>query len=391
MNKLRHLSLWTLALVLVVAFTGCSDDVTNPTEGPTDTSAASDDFNAIDLDLPDGGLTPTDENVAFGDPFLMQEDAREAAELYDDALLADPEVARMVAECDSTDGGRPHRRSYFLRMVWGNLDGPVDETTGEVIDVARVDWSGALQVDRGVVIVRRLIRFERGVVSITRPRPDRQTVEWTSYTGGHFDGLLLQIIEPMDRLEDSLAPDQANVVRVKTQQFSAEFNTTDLPGMDRTADLGDAGSIHMTGFEHNGRLACPRGFMAGIWRMAPTDELSVEPAQERGIFRGRWVNILGTTRGYMMGAYGLNDDGERVFRGKFITRNGKFGGFLHGSWAPSDEPGRGNFRGQWVSKSHDLEGVFGGRYKHAGDRPGGFFQGRWTANCDRDAVDELER
>ena len=307
------------------------------------TPVVPDDFDAIDLDLPDGGLTPTDEEVAFGDPFLMQEDAREADELYDDALLADPEVARMVAEADisddTPDNNRPHRRSYFLRMVWGNLDGPVDDSTGEVIDASRVDWSGALQIDRGVVIVRRLIRFERGTDSITRPRPNRQTVEWTSFTGGHFDGLLLQIIEPADHPEDSLAPDIANVVRVKTQQFSAEFNTVDIQGMDRTADLGEAGSIHMTGFEHNGRLGCPRGFMAGIWRMGPTiDSVNVDPANESGMFRGRWVNILGTTRGYMMGRYGLNADGERVFRGKYITRNGKFGGFLRGSWAPRRHP-----------------------------------------------------
>lgn len=381
MNKFRHLSTWALVLVLAVAFAGCSDDATAPVDNPT----GSDDFSAIDLNAPDGGLTPTDEDVAFGDAFLMQEDAREAEELYTDALMADPEVATIVAECDSTRDGRPHRRSYFLRMVWGNLDGEVDERTGEVVDAARADWSGAFQIDRGVVIVRRVIRFERGVDSVTRPRPDRQTVEWTSYTGGHFDGLLLQIIEPV-RNDERLAPEAPNNVRMKAGSFTATFTTADIPGLDRTADVGDMGSIHFTGFEHNGRLACPRGFMAGIWRMAPEDA-----AFEGGSFRGRWVNILGTTRGYMMGRYGMNDAGERVFRGKYITRNGKFGGFLRGSWAPGDEPGRGEFRGEWVNRADTREGVLHGRYKQAGDRPGGFYQGRWTADCDRDAVDALER
>jgi hypothetical protein len=381
MKQLRYLSL--LILVLAVGFAGCSVDISSPANTET---AGTDDFGAIDLDLLNGGLTPTDEEVAFGDAFLLREEAREAEELYDDALLADLEVAKMVAECDATDDGRPARTSYFLRLVWGDLDGPVDEETGEVIDAARVDWSGALQIDRGAVIVRRVIRFERGVDSITRPRPDPQTVEWTSFTGGHFDGILVQIIEPAPRPDDSLAPDyEPNRIRVKAGAFSAEFLTSDIPGLDRTADVGDDGSIHFTGYEYNGRLGCPRGFLAGIWRMAPEDA-----DFDGGFFRGRWVNIVGTTRGYMQGRYGMNSEGHRVFAGKYISRNGHFLGFLRGTWAPGDEPGRGYFRGEWVNEAETREGVLGGRYKQAGDRPGGFYQGRWTADCDREAVDAIE-
>lgn len=381
MKQLRLFSLLGLVAILAVGMAGCSDDVSSPTDNPT----GSDDFTAIDLNDPSGGLTDTDEPIAFGDPFLLQEEAREAEELYDDALMEQDRYRKMVAECDSTpDGQRPLRKSYFLRVVWGNLDGMVDPATGEVIDAARMDWSGALQVDDGVVIVRRLIRFERGVDSITRPRPDPQTIEWTSFTGGHYDGILFQIIEPATKPEDSLAPDVANNVRFKAGEFSAQFTTADIPGLDRTANVGDDNAIHFLGFEHNGKLACPRGFIAGIWHDDP------ETDDGRGKFRGRWVNILGNTMGYMQGGYGVNEEGERVFRGKYISRRGNFRGFLSGTWEPGDEPGMGTFRGDWVNKTGASEGVLGGRYKQAGDRPGGFYQGRWTERCDVEAVETIE-
>jgi hypothetical protein len=378
MKHLRLIPLLALVAVLGIGFAGCSDDVSSPADDPT----GSDDYTAIDLEDPTGGLTDSDEPVAFGDPFLLQEDARENEELYDDALMEQNRYRKMVAECDSTqDGQRPLRKSYFLRVVWGNLDGPVDPVTGEVVDMARMDWSGALQIDDGVVIVRRVIRFERGIDSITRPRPDPQTVEWTSFTGGHYDGILFQIIEPA-RNDDSLAPDVANNVKFRAGEFTAEFTTADIPGLDRTANVGEENAIHFLGFEHNGGFACPRGFIAGIWHD--------DPEAPGGQFRGRWVNILGNTMGYMQGRYGTTEDGERVFRGKYISKRGHFRGFLGGTWEPGEEPGQGTFRGRWMNKTGASEGVLGGGYKKAGDRPGGFYQGRWTERCDADAVELID-
>jgi hypothetical protein len=237
-----------------------------------------------------------------------------------------------------------------------------------------------------VVIVRRVILFERGIDSITRPREDPQTVSWTSYTGGHFDGLLLQIVEPRTRMEhDAMDAEVANMVHVKAGSFSAEFATTAIPGLDRTADEGEAGSIHFLGFEYNGTLGCPRGFLAGIWAHGPEDS-----EFDGGFFRGRWVNIAGTTAGYVQGLWGVNGEGERVFRGKYISRRGEFLGFVGGGWAPGDVPGTGQFRGEWTNKTQAREGYLGGRFLQAEDRPGGFFQGRWTADCDPDAVDLID-
>ena len=377
MKHLRSLSLLALVAVLGIALVGCSDDVNSPSSDPV---VGSDDFDAIDLNDPTGGLTDSDEEIAFGDAFLMQEAAREDEESHDDALLQQERFRKMAAECDSMppDGERPLRRSYFLRVVWGNLDGPVDPATGEVIDVARTDWSGAIEVDDGVVLVRRLIRFEKGVDSITRPRTDPKTVEWTSFTGGHYDGILFQIIEPA-RNDESLAPDSANNVKFRAGEFTAQFTTADIPGLDRTANVGDDNAIHFLGYEYNGKPGCPRGFLAGIWHDDPDTE------DGRGQFRGVWTNILGRNIGFMRGAYGVNEEGERVFRGKYISKRGEFLGFLKGPWEPGDEPGRGRFVGEWISKTGMREGVLGGRDKQAGDRPGGFYQGRWAASCERNA------
>ena len=84
------------------------------------------------------------------------------------------------------------------------------------------------------------------------------------------------------------------------------------------------------------------------------------------------------------------EDGQRVFRAKYISRRGEFKGFLSGNWEPGEEPGQGHFRGRWMNKNGTVEGVLGGRYQKGEDRPGGFFQARWSAACDRDAEDLID-
>lgn len=388
MKTLRILALFTFVAVLAAGLAGCSDDVNSP--ATSDPVVGVDDYAAIDLDQPYGGLTATDEPVAFDDPYLLRERDRERDELYDDALMQQDRYRKMVAECDSANGNRgPMRESYLLRVVWGDLDGMVDPATGETVDLARIDWSGMLQVDEGIVIVRRLISFERPVDSITRPREDPQTVAWTSFTGGHYDGILFQIVEPRTMGGGPEPGGAPNMVHFTAGPFSADFATTEIAGLDRRVDLGDRGSIQFVGLERGGELACPRGFLAGIWAFAPVDTDTVDPAPG-GFFRGRWVGILGDTRGYMQGRWGVNEAGEKVFFGKYISPRGHFRGLLSGTWVPGDETGVGSFSGEWVNDAETREGVLGGRYLQAGDRPGGFYQGRWTATCDPGTVSMIE-
>jgi hypothetical protein len=376
------------AVLLLAALAGCSDSDTTPV-GTSDT--ATDDYATIDFDLPYGGLTKSDEDPAFGDPYLIQDDALEGDEVYDDDLLNDPEVQALVAMGDEPgdpeDPTRP--RFTFLRLAWGMLDGAVDERSGLATDGELLDWSGLLRVDRGIVVIKRVIRFERPFDSIVRPRIDRQTVAWFSHTGGHFDGLLIQIIEPprqVDETRDDGDPPPPNQLHIVTGPFEQSFPVASLATIDEVYEVDDLGNaIHLVGFTLGDLDPCPKGFLSGIWM---TD---TEADDGSGTFRGRWVGVHGFGKGHMMGRFGYNEDGERVFFGKYINRSGQFMGLLGGTWAPvEDRPGHGRFIGHWTSDGETRDGALGGRYLHLPERPGGFYQGRWATDCDPDAVDDIE-
>ena len=99
---------------------------------------------------------------------------------------------------------------------------------------------------------------------------------------------------------------------------------------------------------------------------------------------------FGFGKGHMLGRFGYNEDGERVFFGTYINRSGQFMGLLGGTWEPvEDRPGHGRFIGHWTSDGETRDGALGGRYLHLPERPGGFYQGRWATDCDPDAVDDI--
>jgi hypothetical protein len=285
--------------------------------------------------------------------------------------------------------GDPRRpRFTFLRLTWGDLEAMPDSITGRVEDGELVDWSGSLRVDRGILVIRRVILFERPFDSIVRPRPARNVVAWNSHTGGHVDGLLVQIIEP-PRDEDGdgeVDPGKSdpNQLHVVTPQFEQSFLVDDLNTLDQVFPAATEGeAIHFAGFDLSNLDPCPKGFLAGIWHDDPATE------DGSGFFRGRWVGLYGVTQGHVMGGYGFTEDGERVFFGKYISRSGQFRGLLRGTWDPGEDPGTGLFRGQWINASEEVEGVLGGRYLDRVDRPGGFFQGRWATLCDDEASGQI--
>ena len=388
MSTKSAIALLMLSSLLLLALAGCSDDETSPTASEP---IAVDDYQTMDFDAPYGGLTKSDEEPAFGDPYLEQETALMDGEAFEDELADDPDVRRYMRMGEQpgepSDPRRPH--FTFLRLTWGNLEALPDSITGRVEDGELVDWSGLLRVDRGIVVIRRVILFERPWDGIVRPRPDRQTVAWNSHTGGHVDGLLVQIIEP-PRDEDgdgAIDPGKTdpNQLHVVTPQFEQSFLVDDIPSLDAIFPAATEGeAIHLAGFNLSGLDPCPKGFLAGVWHDDPATE------DGSGYFRGRWVGLYGVTEGHLMGAYGFTEDGERVFFGKYITRGGQFRGLLRGAWEPGEEPGSGEFRGQWINASEEVEGVLGGRYLDRPERPGGFCQGRWATLCDEEASDQIE-
>ncbi len=374
-----------IAVLLVIGWgftlTGCSDD---GSEGVAGTSQVGvDDYAAIDFSQEFGGLTPTDEEEAFGEPYLLSLVAVEAEEVSDDPLQSDPEVLEL--EQMSMEPAQPDQlqpRFTFVRITWGMLDGPGDAAGNFVEAVDLLDWTGLLRIDRGIAVVRRLIRFERPYDHLVYPRLDRQTVAWFSHTGQHFDGLLVQIIESPDDLQDEVDR-EPNRLHFETGPFSRSFVVADLPDLDEVYPVDPAPSgIHFNGFRLNDITMCPKGFLSGIW---------LTTGEAQGEFRGRWIGLLGRTHGFLRGAWGVNDQGEQVFFGKYIGPHGHFRGLMRGTWeAILEQPGHGIFRGHWVNDAGDREGALGGRYFSLPARPGGFFAGRWANACDPEATAALQ-
>jgi len=369
-----------MTLVLGLALAGCASEENGTITGSPQVGV--DDYDHMDFNTDFGGLTATDEEEAFGDGFLLSLLAAEVDEEADDPLLLDPEVLQLE-QMASQPAQPDHRlpRFTFLRISWGLLEGEVDSLGRFAESIDLLDWTGMLRVDRGIVIVRRLVRFERPYDHLVYPRIDRRTVAWFSHTGRHFDGLLVEIIERPEDLADGdrLQPNRLHFV---TGPFAQSFVVAELPGLDQVHPVEPADhGIHFTGFRLSDIAQCPKGFLSGIW-------ISHESA--RGQFRGRWVGLLGHTHGFLRGAWGVNDEGERVFFGKYIGHRGRFQGFLTGTWEPvGDRPGHGIFRGQWANEEGGRQGVLGGRTFSLPTRPCGFFAGRWANDCDPAATDAI--
>jgi hypothetical protein len=355
--------------LLALGLTACSDSDTSTLPGD---ATAIDDYAAIDLNQEYGGLTATDEEPAFGDAYLLEMEVEDQDEAFDDPLLTDPEVLQMLAlseaDPDSVDQARP--RVTFLRLVWGALD-TADSELPEDDEV--LDWTGELSVDSGVVLVRRVIMFERPQDHLVLPRPDRQSLSWVSHTGGHMDGLVLQIIEPAQD-DGTYAPNQ---LHLQTVSFSGDFDLAEISGMDEFIEVAPPGNgLHLAAFTLGEPDPCPRGFLSGRWCDDPDAD------GQGGMFRGRWVDIFGITRGYMLGRWGLNEDGEQVFAGKYISRAGAFLGLMRGAWFNGEEVGAGGFQGHWAGRQGEFQGHLQGRWLQRPDLPCGIYQGRWATQCE---------
>ena len=312
-----------------------------------------------------GGYTPTAEAPGFGDPGLVAAHPEDTP--YDDELVGGPDVTNAMK-----NGGARH---YMLRLVWGNLDNP--DTT--VSACPGTDWSGSIKADGGVIIARRLIRFEPGD-SIVRPRKGAREIEWASHTRDHFDGILFQVIDVPDPRHRVVA----NTVTITTPLYTAEIPLDSLASYDESVTFDECNKIAVVAVELK-RAKCPRGFLEGAW---------VSESDTSGWFKGAWVRQDGALDGYLRGRYTI-EDGQRVLYGKWITTAGDFGGLMRGTWGPlladdddadddeADEAGPdGYLQGHWVDESLMIQGDFRGHYclPEVPDTAG-FFHGRWKQAC----------
>lgn len=380
-RRIQLTGLLVLAALLPLGLAGCGDE-----RGATVPAvAAVDDYEAMDLDKVYGGLTYTDEAPAFDDDYYATMSLEDQESASDDPLQDDAEVLAFedAALLPTGDDAPPPPRIVALRLTWGRLDGAPEDIREEV---QGLDWSGRLRVDRGLVVVRRVILFERPRDHLVLPRPDRRSMAWVSHTGPHFDGLIVEIIEPAAPADSASAGTlPPNLLHLVTPQIALDIPVADLAGLDVTRPVDELGNaLRLEGHRVTDEDLCPKGFLGGVW-LADRDSTTAEG----GVFKGRWVGLWGRLHGFMRGRYGLDSSGERVFFGKYIDTRGRCRGLLAGTWEAADENGRGRFHGEWHNEIETVEGVLGGDYHRAAERPGGFYAGRWATVCDPEAVESI--
>ncbi len=354
MKPIRLSLLLLFGTILALGATGCNslfgggDPVDEVDAGYYDESYYSD-LN-YSLDEPNGGYDVEDEEPYFGDPDFaaMMDEEEDAA---DDAVGDDPGVADMEED--------PVSQVYYLRLLWGQLD-----WNPELEEITT--WSGTISVDRGAIVVLRRIKFEHVTDWVVFPRENPQVVDLYSLTRPHFDGLLLKIID-----DDPDADTENNLV-IDMGPGQITLPVAELDGYAEIYDVDDLGN--QMSLRSPEILDCPNGFLAGIWVQ--------RHGHPRGIYRGVFTSYEGGVRGCVRGHWGINEAGERVFRGKYIGLGGEFRGLMNGTWLPDPDGmgGYGSFEGRWVSASGEVEGILGGHYRR-GFRRGGFFSGRWVEEC----------
>jgi hypothetical protein len=276
----------------------------------------------------------------------------------------------------------------YLRVVCGNLTrGP--EAVESSTSPDRLDWSGSAEVSDGFLLPLRALAFERGdyiVPAWRETNPSRQRVEFVSHTGPGKDGILFKIVVPapddstLSRLGgvgDGLTED--DVFTFTSGPLTISFPLVGLADLDRVVMVDDHNGVSFLGFDREDLDdLCLRGTMEGVWvRVDGDDRLG-------GFFRARWVGPLGHTIGHVRGRWGVLE-GERVFVGKLIRRDGAYLGHLRGTWDPSlDRPGQGTFHGSWMVEGRAHGGLRG--MWTVSDRidQGGFLRGVWKRFCERD-------
>lgn len=295
------------------------------------------------LELENGGLDFEDELPMFGEPELFA-DLMDVELDIDDAVQYDADVDAMQ---QAPDGMR-----YEAAVMWGQFPGDPN------VESPR-NWSGVIAVNRGAIIVRKTIAFE-GPTDNLLPRQDKQVVPFTSATLPHRDGLRVTILDPDPLNAEPLTlsyatPDEGVLYTVALK---------DLVDGPQGVVVDDAENRIVAVATPTPLDVCQHGMLAGRWHQV---------AEGRGRFIGPVVDAQGDLLGHLRGIYGVRQNGERVFFGKYINTDGEFRGIFGGHY------GSGHFKGRWIHASGE-RGALGGEYRESipGPETGGHFMGRWA-------------
>lgn len=337
-----------LALAAVIALVAC---------GKQGTDTPTTDEVEQRLSQPNGGYALEDEAPAFGQETLFASlGILKAQEEVIDELENDPEVMDIV-DPQPVSGQLPPARRFVLVAVWGQprLNWDVPEAT---------DWSGAIRVQSGVVLPRRVVRFE--LQDRLLPRLDPRVVPFVSYTQPHHDGLVVNIYE--DPLASPGVPGEVQIQLAALPQ-PVVIPYDQLDGYRSLIHVDNLGNLLFIAAEEIPVGGCAAGFIMGHWhRLAPG----------AGFFLGQWAGVKGALHGHLGGIYGVKPNGDQVFFGKYIGLGGQARGILAGGYSD------GRFAGEWHGANGPM-GRLGGIYRETipGPEQGGFFLGGWVqTQCD---------
>lgn len=351
---MKRINLFLMVIVLLGAMAwlpACqSTDVAGPEQNDIETRE-----QIPDLDDPYGGYNVADEAPGFDDAEMIEQFGDAATVEYNDPMNRDPLVADILS--------RPMAQ-HFLMITWGNLerDSTVDFVT---------EWSGSLTVDPGVILLKRVVRFENHDRIL--PRERRDLLEWISFTKPAFDGIIVRIFPVPNRATDD-AKDSTAVVTFATGPLTKSFTMAELRDIHLVIPVDDAGNAVAFNSIVIPVGGCPSGFLGGIW--------ADNPDTTGGRFKGMWMSENGRAMGFLKGHYGVNSEGNRVFFGKWISLNGEFRGLIKGRYGSFPNAPGGFFQGVYLDRSLRIRGDLKGIWKTSDQiEGGGFFMGRWAARC----------
>jgi hypothetical protein len=336
------LNLRLSALLLAIPAAACTQGASTPSEEDPDQVA-----DAIELE--NGGFDTSDEAPMFADASLFASADLEADAAVADPMAADPGVRDLDISATAS--------AYNAIVMWGRM--PADR------DGAVRDWSGALRLSRGAMVVRRRIAFEEATDRIL-PRTRGDEIQFTSRTSVHADGFALTILDPTPASASPLTLTyiSADGAITYSVDLSAAVASPASPASVVRVDAGDGNQI--VAIAHRRLDTCDHGFLRGRWHALAPDA-------------GRYVGLVlgsdGEPAGHLRGIYGTRRSGEAVFFGKLIGPGGEFRGLVRGSYDA------GHFQGRWLDRGGD-RGVVQGGYRAGDTLRAGHLLGRWAeASC----------
>jgi hypothetical protein len=322
-----------LALLLTVPTTiACTNDAASPADDDLDTVTES-------LELENGGFDTADESPQFGDEALYAAADLETDVAVSDPMAIDPSIAALEANASVV--------AHNVVVMWGRMPADLDGTPR--------NWSGELRLSRGAMVIRRQIAFEPATDRIiARTRPG--AIQFESRTSVHADGFALTVLDPNPADPTPLALTYVSADGAITYTLALGA-LADGPAI---ADAGDGNQIVAIGHRRND--TCDQGFLRGRWRAL---------APNAGHYAGLILDSDGQPTGHLRGLYGKRRDGQAVFFGKLIGRDGSFRGLIGGTYE------EGHFGGRWLVRSGD-HGVVRGMYRPGDTLRGGRFLARWA-------------